>query len=139
MAYKRKTWQEKLHSTHPAKVEVVERRFADIPEGAKMYIATPEIVDAYMRHIPEGKHASIGQMRSDLAIEHHAEYTCPITSGIFMRIAAEAAYEDYLAGKSVAQITPFWRMIDSKSPLAKKLSFGTDFVKEQRKKEGLSF
>ena len=139
MAYKRKTWQEKLHNNHPEKVEVVDGKFADIPAGATMYIAAPLVVDAYIRNIPEGMHTSLQQMRKDLAAEHRAEYTCPITSGIFLRIAAEAAYEEYMAGKPLNKITPFWRMIDGKSPAAKKLSFGSDFVKEMRQKEGLTY
>jgi hypothetical protein len=78
-------------------------------------------------------------MRKDLAAEHNAEYCCPITAGIFLRIVAEAAYEEYASGKPLKKITPFWRMIDSKTPAAKKLTFGTDFVREQRKKEGLAY
>ncbi len=128
-----------MHNNHPEKIEVVDKQFADIPAGASMYIATPEIVDAYIRHIPAGTHTSLQQMRKDLAAEHNAEYSCPVTSGIFLRIVAEAAYEEYIAGKPIKKITPFWRMIDSKSPAAKKLTFGTGFVKEQRAKEGLLF
>lgn len=139
MAYKRKTWQEKLHNDHPEKVEIVDKKFADIPAGASMYIATPMIVDAYIRNIPKGTHTSLQQMRKDLAAEHKAEYTCPITSGIFLRIVSEAAYEEIVAGKPLKSVAPFWRMIDSKAPVAKKLSFGTDFIKEQRLKEGLPF
>ncbi len=139
MAYKRKTWQEKLHNNHPDKVETVDKPFADIPAGATMYIATPQIVDDYIRHIPKGIHTSLQQMRKDLAAVHHAAYCCPITSGIFLRIVAEAAYEEYSNGKPLSKITPFWRMIDSKAPLAKKLTFGADFVKAQRAKEGLPF
>ncbi len=139
MAYKRKTWQEKQHNNHPEKVEVVNEKFADIPAGASMYIATPLIVDAYIRNIPEGVHTSLQQMRKDLAAEHGAEYTCPITSGIFLRIVSEAAYEEFMGGKPLKKITPFWRMIDSKAPVAKKLSFGSDFVKELRQKEGLTY
>jgi len=139
MAYKRKTWQEKLHNGQKDKVETVDKKFADIPPGASMYIGTPEIIDAYIRQIPEGSHTSLQQMRKDLAAAHGAEYCCPVTSGIFLRIAAEAAYEEYLAGKPIKKITPFWRMIDSKTPVAKKLSFGTDFIKSQRAKEDLPF
>jgi hypothetical protein len=139
MAYVRKTWVEKLHNKNPDKVEVLDKKFADIPAGASMYIATPEIVDAYIRHIPPGTHTSLQQMRKDLAAEHNAEYCCPITAGIFLRIVAEAAYEEYASGKPLKKITPFWRMIDSKTPAAKKLTFGTDFVREQRKKEGLAY
>jgi hypothetical protein len=104
-----------------------------------MLVSTPEIVDAYIRNIPEGVHTSLQQMRKDLAAAHNAEYSCPITSGIFLRIAAEAAWEAYTAGAPVGEVTPFWRMVDSKAPVCKKLSFGTDFIKQQREREGLSF
>src|SRR3569833_2740864 len=106
MAYTRKTWAEKLHSGKPDKVEVTNKTFADIPAGASMYIATPEIVDDYIRHIPEGAATTLQQMRKDLAAEHHADYCCPITSGIFLRIVSEAAYEEYAKGKSLKKITP---------------------------------
>ncbi len=134
----KKSWQQKLHNGKELKIEVTEKDFADIPGGSKMLIATPEIVNNYIRHIPEGTQTSLQQMRKDLAAEYRADYTCPVTSGIFLRIAAEAAYEEYLAGKSIDEITAFWRMLDSKSPTLKKLSCGKDFVLEQRKKEGLT-
>lgn len=137
MAHKRKTWTEKLHVSIEAVVKKTEKDFAGIPAGSSMLIATPLIVAEYISGIPKGTHTSLQQMRKDLAADHNAEYTCPVTSGIFLRIAAEAAYESLQAGTPVSKITPFWRMIDSKSPAAKKLTFGMDLVNEQRKKEGL--
>ncbi len=128
-----------MNNGHSWKVEVVDHKFADIPEGSTMLVPTPEIVDTYIRSIPEGIGATLQQMRKDLAADYHAQYCCPITSGIFLRIAAEAAYEQFAAGKSMKKITPFWRIIDSKAPVAKKLTFGTEFVKQQRAKEGLKF
>ncbi|GAA4463112.1 hypothetical protein GCM10023093_10850 [Nemorincola caseinilytica] len=139
MAYKRKTWKEKLAAGDGPKVERLEKKFADIPEGATMLVATPAIVDAYVRNIPRGTHTGILQMRKDLAAEHNAEYTCPLTAGIFLRIVAEAAWEAYNEGKPLKQITPFWRMMDAKAPVCKKLTFDTEFIKEQREKEGLPF
>lgn len=120
------------------KVETTDKDFADIPAGHSMLIATPEIVEEYVRNIPEGTHVPIKQMREDLAAEYHAEYTCPVTSGIFLRIVAEHAYEQLQQGKAPEEITPFWRMIDKRSPSAKKLACGLDFLIEQRQKEGLS-
>ena len=138
MPYKRKTWTEKMKHGAKPQIEKTGKPFADIPENAKMLIATPDIVDAYIRNIPKGHSTSLQQMRKDLAAEYHADYTCPITSGIFLRIVAEHAYEEYKQGKPASKITPFWRMIDNQSPTAKKLSFGMDFVTEQRRKEGLA-
>ena len=112
--------------------------FADIPAGAKMLIATPLIVDAYVKEIPRGTFTDIKQMRKDLAAGHHAEYTCPVTTGIFLRIVAENAYEEFKKGKPLNKITPFWRALSVKSPSAKKLTFGIKFLKDQQKKEGIS-
>jgi hypothetical protein len=128
-----------MYNGKEAKVERLEKDFADIPAGSTMLIATPLIVDGYIKHIARGHTGSLQQMRKDLAAQYHAQYTCPITSGIFLRIVAEAAYEQYEEGMPLDEITPFWRMIDSRSPTAKKLSFGVEFIKLQRKKEGLSY
>ena len=133
----KKSWLEKFNVAREPVVEVSDKKFADIPKGSKMLIATPKVVDEYVRQIPKGTHTTLQQMRKDLAAEYGAEYTCPITSGIFLRIASELAYEQYQNGTPLKKITPFWRMIDKKAPLAKKLSFGYDFVAEQRKQEGL--
>lgn len=137
MAYKRKTWAEKMNPHIAHKIEITDKTFADVPEGVKMLIATPTIVDDYVRHIPKGTATSLQQMRKDLAAEYHAAYACPITSGLFLRIVAEKAYEEYQQGKPLNEITPFWRIIDLKSNTAKRLSFGTDFLVAQREKEGL--
>ena len=86
MAYKRKTWAEKMNPKATFKVEKTDKDFADVPAGSKLLIATPAIVDEYVKNIPEGTATSLQQMRKDLAAEFHADYTCPVTSGIFVRI-----------------------------------------------------
>lgn len=136
-AYTRKTWIEKRDGIKSAAVKKSGSDFADIKTGEKMLIATPAIVDEYIRNIPKGKEVSMAQMRTDLAEAFNADKTCPVSSGIFLRIVAEAAHEDFEKGKPLNKITPFWRMINEHSPAAKKLSFGTDFLREQRKKEKL--
>lgn len=136
-AYKRKTWVEKRDLAKSAEVKIIGKDFADIKAGEKMLIATPRIVDEYIRAISKGKEISLAQMRKDLALTYHADKTCPVTAGIFLRIVAEAAYEEYESGKAIGKITPFWRMISETSPAAKKLSFGTTFLQAQRKKEKL--
>src|SRR5829696_2544061 len=109
-AYKRKTWKEKLDDGREPKVEKANKEFAGIHAGQKMLIPTPKLIDDYIRHIPKGKTVDTETIRKDLAIEHGAEVTCPLTTGIFVRIVAEAAYEEYQQGKPVNKITPFWRV-----------------------------
>ena len=139
MAYKRKTWQQKLHNGIPPKVVIADKKFGDVPEGATMLVASPEMVAAYISSIPYGHDATLQQMRKDMAAANNAQYTCPVTSGIFLRIVAEAAYEELQAGKHIEAVVPFWRMIDSKAPVAKKLTFGTDIIQRQRQAEGSGY
>lgn len=134
---KGKSWSEKLTDGKEPKVKRIEKDFADIPAGAKMFIATPMIIDNYLRQIPKGKSTTLQTMRKDLAHEYQADYTCPVTTGIFLRIVSEAAHEQLQNGKPTTAVAPFWRVVDENSPLAKKLSFGCDFIKNQRYKEGL--
>lgn len=118
-------------------VEIADKSFAGVEKGSRMLIATPKVVDAYIRNIPKGSSATLQQMREDLAIEYNADTTCPLTSGIFLRIVAENAYDEFQNGKPLNKITPFWRIVNSKSPTVKKLACGPDWVRGQRKKEGL--
>ena len=136
-AYKRKTWIEKREIHKEPQVKKLAGDFADMHAGEKMLIANPKIVDEYIRQIPKGKEVSLQQMRKDIAAEFNADKMCPTTAGIFLRIVSEAAYEELDAGKPLNKITPFWRIMSDKSPAAKKLSFGIEFLKEQRKKEKL--
>jgi hypothetical protein len=135
---KGKTWTDKVNDTTKEHVvKKLEKDFADMPAGASMLIATPKIIDAYVRQIPKGKSGSLTTMRKDLAVEYGAEYTCPVTSGIFLRIVSEAAHEQIEKGTPISKVAPFWRVVDEKSALNKKLSFGPEFVGQQRKREGL--
>jgi hypothetical protein len=134
---KKKSWKEKLNIDRHPQIETADKDFGGVKKGQVMLIPTPRLVDAYIRQIPKGKRADMSLIRKDLAAEYHAEVTCPLTTGIFVRIAAEAAYEAYTNGEPLDRITPFWRAIDIKSPTAKKLSFGTDMLIAQQKKEGI--
>jgi ABC-type uncharacterized transport system ATPase subunit len=131
----KKTWLDKLNETKEPKIKRIDIDFADIPAGSNMLIATPKIIDKYIQEIGVGKRIDTKTLRKDLAIAHNADYTCPVTAGIFLRIVAEANYEKLQQGKNVEEITPFWRVIEPNSVLAKKLTFGQDFLLQQIEKE----
>jgi hypothetical protein len=135
MVYKRKSWQEKFESINQFEVKLTDKKFADIPEGAKMLIATPKIIEDYIFQIPEGTETDLKTLRKDLALQYGAEYTCPVTTGIFLRIVAEKAFESYQNGKELNKIAPFWRTIKPKDKILTKLSFGSNFVFDMKAKE----
>lgn len=131
----KKTWTEKLHCDKEPKIKRIDFDFADIPKNSMMFIATPQIIDNYIKLIPKGKKVTFQTMRKDLAIENRADHTCPVSTGIFLRIVAEANFEKYLQSNSLKTITPFWRVVEPNSILAKKLTFGQDFIISQRQAE----
>lgn len=137
-ARQRKSWQQKLQANRQPQVERSGKDFAGVKTGQLMLIPTPLLVDAYIRQVPEGHRVDPTTLRRDLAAEYGAEITCPLTTGIFLRIVAEAAWEQYQQGTPLEAITPFWRVIDEDSTTAKKLTFGAAFLKEQREREAMS-
>jgi hypothetical protein len=134
---KKKSWLDKLNENIEPKIKRIEIDFADIPAGSTMFIATPKLIDQYIKEIGLGKRINTKTLRKDLALEHNADYTCPVTTGIFLRIVAEATYEKFQRGKRSDEITPFWRVIEPNSTLAKKLTFGQEFLLQQVDKESV--
>lgn len=74
-----------------------------------MVIPAPVEVDQLMRKVPRGKLTTINEIRQALATKHQATIGCPMTTGIFAWIAANAAEEQKLQGKT--DITPYWRTL----------------------------
>ena len=63
-------------------------------------IPAPREVDEIMKKVPKGKLITINEIRQILAKKHKATIGCPITTGIFAWIAANAADEDTKQGKN---------------------------------------
>lgn len=133
-----KSWAEKLHGAKPAHISILDKPFGGLARGDKIFVATPIMVRDYMKSIRKGKTKTIAEMRADFARANKAKGACPITSSIFARIAAEAALDELAAGKPPARITPFWRLIEPTSPIAKRLSCGPAFIRKMREDEAPS-
>jgi hypothetical protein len=131
----KKSWAEKLNSSKPHQVKPAPIDMAGMKAGQIMLVPSPRIIDDYIRTIPEGESLDVPALRKELAREYGAEVTCPITTGILLRIVAEAAYE--ARGRGEHQITPFWRVLDEEHPTASKLACGPAFIARRRKEEGV--
>lgn len=134
---RRKSWAEKFAKPAAAKVERIEKDFGDMKQGDRMLVATPRLVDAYVRGLGPGQTVALRRLRADLAAQNDADTTCPLTAGIFLRIVSENAWEQHERGAALEEITPFWRAVDPAAPLAKKLACGAEFVRRQRAKEAM--
>ena len=132
-----KTWREKLEKEQglPKIVDIppkMEKRFG----SGKILIPKPLDVDALMRKIRKGKLVTQAQIREKLAKDFKVNVCCPITTGIFIRIAAEAAEEDLRDGKK--KITPYWRVIKNDGGLNEKFPGGVKVQAVRLKEEGHS-
>ena len=134
-----KSWAEKRDTNKEIQVKINDKKFADIPAGTRMLIPSPKIVDDFVKTIPNGSFMSTKDLRNRLAIQYDAEMTCPLVTGIFLRIISEAAYEEYQHDRNIEKITPFWRVVDPDSKLANKLTFGTEFLIQNQANENINF
>ena len=97
-------------------------------------VPSPREVEAFIRIVRKGSVTTVSQIREFLAGKHSADVTCPLTTGIFVRIAAEAAEEDASAGKS--KITPYWRVLKDDGSLNPKFPGGAHRQAEKLREEG---
>lgn len=135
MAKPKPSWREKLAQSRPPEVKRLEKSGMGMQAGQLMLISSPAEIDTAIRKIPRGKTLEVPALRTQLARAACAEVTCPLTTGIFLRIVTEAANEGYEAGVSPAKLTPVWRVIDRKLPLVKKLSFDPEWMFQLREAE----
>jgi len=131
-------WRTKLE--HPKaklpKIVAVPPKWRKQYGGGTMLIAHPLEVDALIRRVPKGRLVTVGQLRERLARRHSADCTCPLTTGIFVRIAAEAAEEDRRAGKK--RIAPYWRVVREDGSLNEKYPGGTAGQARKLRAEGFA-
>lgn len=61
--------------------------------GNRMYFAPPIDYDTVMKKVPFGKVTTVGAIRDFFAKQSGADFTEPITAGIFVSIAAWASHQ----------------------------------------------
>jgi len=97
-------------------------------------IPAPMEVDEIMRSVPKGKLVTINEIRLALAKKHNATIGCPMTTGIFAWVAANAADEQRQAGKE--DVTPYWRTLKTGGVINAKYPGGVEGQRKLLEKEG---
>ena len=131
----RKTWQEKLAGDKdlPRVVEITGKMSKRWGTGT-VCIPAPKEVDEIMRKVPRGKLITINQSREMVAKKHGASIGCPITTGIFVNIAARAA--DEAAAKGKINTTSYWRTLKTGGLLNEKYPGGVAAQAAHLREEG---
>jgi alkylated DNA nucleotide flippase Atl1 len=132
---KRKTWCEKLNDGKGLpEVKPISSKFSKRWGSGTLVIPAPLEVDEIMKGIPQGKVTTINEIRAALAKKHNATIGCPITTGIFAWISANAAEERRQNGEE--NITPYWRTLKTGGFLNEKYPGGVEAQKQLLEKEG---
>lgn len=98
--------------------------------GDRMYFAPPIEYDRVMRTIPYGRLTTVGEIREYFARQSGADFTEPITAGIFVSIAAWASFQ------RTEDETPYWRTLKAGGELNPKYPGGVEAQKEKLEAEG---
>lgn len=95
-----------------------------------MYFAPPIDYDKVMKRIPCGRVVTIGKIREYFARQNQADFTEPITAGIFVSISAWASYQRF------ENETPYWRTLKANGELNPKYPGGAEAQKAKLEAEG---
>lgn len=132
---KRKSWSEKLaNSKGLPKVEKITAKMSKKWGTGTMVIPAPFEVNEIMKDVPKGKVITINDIRKALARKHHATIGCPMTTGIFAWIAANAAEEK--RKKEQKDVVPYWRTLKTGGIINEKYPGGVKSQKTLLEKEG---
>ena len=109
---------------------IIDQKSIEKYGGSKMYFAPPIDYDKVMKKIPYGKVITVGKIREYFAELSGADFTEPITAGIFVSIVAWASYQ-----RSEDE-TPYWRTQKANGELNAKYPNGIEAQKEKLEAEG---
>lgn len=128
----RKSFNEKLKDSKdmPKIVEIADEKSIERYGGKNMLIAPPMAYNEIMARIPEGRLVTAREIRDFLANEHDADFTCPMTAGIFISLSAQASCE-----RNDDRI-PFWRTLKTDGELNPKYPGGIEYQKKKLLSEG---
>lgn len=98
--------------------------------GNRMYFAPPIEYNKVMKKVPVGKVITVGKIREYFAKLSGADFTEPITAGIFVSIAAWASHQ------RAQDKTPFWRTLKANGELNEKYPGGVEAQKQKLEEEG---
>ena len=128
-------WREKLTSEtgNYGKVVEIPAKMLDQYGAGTMLIARPLDIQALIQQIPEGKLLTVRGLMDRLAVDAGTNTTCPMTTGIFLRIVAEVAELDRADGNPVA---PYWRVLKKGGKLNPKFPGGAVAQAKKLEAEG---
>lgn len=100
----KKSWKEKMEERTKGEIKQTDK--------GMMYISYPREIEKVIRSIPKGKLITTEQIVKKFTKQYKVDFTCPLTTGIFVSIVANYAEEQKESGAK--ELVPYWRVIKPK-------------------------
>lgn len=128
----KKDFNAMLHNSKDMpKIQIVtDRKTIEKYGGNRMFFAPPIAYDRVMKQVPRGKVTTVGEIREYFARQNGADFTEPMTAGMFVSIAAWASTQ------RTQDETPYWRTLKADGELNDKFPGGVQAQREKLEAEG---
>lgn len=130
----RKPWREKMENPNLPKVVAIPPNMQKHYGPGTMLLPNPHEIEELIRGVRAGRLITLGDLRRHLAAKYDTTTTCPLLTGLFVRIAAEAAEEEAQDGKK--DMTPYWRVVRDDGSLNPKFPGGVRRQAARLREEG---
>ena len=113
-------------------IYILDKAKCGLAAGQKMLIPTIANVEAALPSLPSGVVTSEKAFRALVAEPFGADGCCTFATNKALRSITEVACARIANGDSPVDVLPFWRVIDSKSTIAKRLHLDGERLGELR-------
>ncbi len=124
------SWREKLEKEQEAKIVEITPKIAGrfgVRVGQKVVIPRPKDVEMLVRLVRRGELVTLAMLRRRLAQDYRVDIACPLTTGIFLWMVANAAFEDITMQRTTQEtVTPYWRVVNNDGSLYPKFPGGVE-------------
>ena len=105
------------------------KRAPEVWGGGTMVIPHPRQVLEIMKTVPCGELVTLDEVRQVLADDHQSDIACPMTTGMFVSLAAKAHAE-------LSVVVAYWRTLKKKGELNPKFPGGLEDHRKCLEAEG---
>lgn len=111
-------------------IYILDKAKCGLVAGQKMLIPTITDIEVGLRKLAPGTVTSERAFRALVAEPFGADGCCTFATNKVLRVITEAACARMSSGIAPIDVLPFWRVIDSKSTIAKRLQLDTERLGE---------